>query len=80
MSEPRLIGEIIAEIFGDLDELKRRYDKDCPGDVVMTCKAAANYIGKTPATISRYIAEGKLHKVCAEGIIGVRRSELLRLK
>ena len=75
MAEPRLIGKIIDEILADLRELQQRYEADC-GDVILTCKEAASYIGKTPQTMSRYIREGRLHKVSNGVSAGIRRSEL----
>ncbi len=79
MREPRQIGDIIAEIMGDLAELRDRYERDC-GDEVISCKAAARYIGRSPCTISRYIAEGKLEKVCTPGNVGIRKAALNQLK
>lgn len=75
MAEPRLIGEIIAEIMADLRELQQRYEADC-GDVILTCKEAASYIGKTPQTISSYIAQGRLHKVSNGIKVGISKIEL----
>ena len=75
MAEPRLIGEIIAEIMADLRELQQRYEADC-GDVILTCKEAASYIVKTPQTISSYIAQGRLHKVSNGVKVGISKIEL----
>ena len=38
---------------------------------VMTCGEAAFVLNKTPQTVSRYIAEGKLHRAYARGVNGV---------
>lgn len=78
MAQPRLVGELIDEIIRDLRELQRIYDKDC-NDEILSGKAAAEYLGKSPVTISRYIASGKLEKVCQNGKTGIRKSELRRL-
>ena len=75
MAEPRLIGEIIDEILADIRELQQRYEADC-GDVILTCKEAASYIGKTPQTISSYIAQGRLHKVSNGVKVGISKIEL----
>ncbi|MBR1698425.1 MAG: helix-turn-helix domain-containing protein [Bacteroidales bacterium] len=75
MAEPRLIGEIIDEILADLRELQQRYEADCV-DVILTCKEAASYIGKTPQTISSYIAQGRLHKVSNGVKVGISKIEL----
>lgn len=79
MSHPRLIGEIIAEIMNDLRELQQRYDKDCGNDI-LSCKEAAAYLGKTPQTISRYISEGRLHKVSDGVAVGISRHELRKFE
>lgn len=46
---------------------------------VMTCGEAAFVLKKTPQTISRYISEGRLHKVSANGITGVRAKEVFTI-
>ncbi|MBR1539514.1 MAG: hypothetical protein IJ636_08430 [Bacteroidales bacterium] len=78
MKEPRLIGDIIAEIMDDLRELQQRYEKDC-SDTILSCKEAASYLGKTPQTISAYIAQGRLHKVSNGVSVGISKIELQRL-
>ncbi len=75
MGTARPIGEIMAEIMADLREMQERYERDC-ADAVLSCKAAARYIGRSPGTVSRYIAEGRLKKVRSGGEVGIRRSEL----
>lgn len=75
MAEPRLIGEIIAEIMDDLLELQKRYEIDCHGRI-LSCKEAAAFIGKTPQTISAYIAQGRLHKVSDGTRVGIALTEL----
>lgn len=46
---------------------------------VMTCSEAAFVLGKTPATISRYIAEKRLHKSAGNGVTGVRAREVYEM-
>ncbi len=46
---------------------------------VMTCGEAAFVLGRTPQSVSRYIAEGKLHKASANGVIGVWAKEVYQL-
>ena len=48
-------------------------------DRVMPCGEAAYRLNKTPQTISKYIAEGKLHKAYANGVNGVWASEVYAL-
>lgn len=75
MAEPRLIGDIIAEIIDDLREIQQRYEADCYGKI-LSCKEAAAYINKTPQTISAYIAQGRLHKTSDGVKVGILLSEL----
>ncbi len=46
---------------------------------VMTCGEAAFILHKTPQTISKYIAEGRLHKGVANGVTGVYAKEVYAL-
>lgn len=46
---------------------------------VMTCQEAAFVLGKTPATISRYLAEKRLHKTVGNGVMGVKAKEVYEL-
>jgi len=46
---------------------------------VMTCGEAAFVLDKTPQTISRYVAEGKLRRACANGVNGVWAKDVYRL-
>lgn len=41
-----------------------------------TCSQAAAYIGRNVSTISRMLADGRLHKVYENGLSGIRKSEL----
>lgn len=75
MGAARPIGEIIAEIMADLRELEGRFG--C-GEL-LSCKAAAKYLGRSPGTVSRYIAEGRLRKVSEDGVTGIRKADLDRL-
>lgn len=79
MADPRLISEIIDEILVDLREIRQRCDTDCE-NVILTCKEAASYLGKTPQTISSYIAQGRLHKVSNGVKVGISKTELRKLK
>ena len=73
MSQPRPIGDIIAEIMADLQEIQDRFS---PANEILSCKEAAKYIGKTPQTISRYLSQGKLHKVSNGTREGIAKAEL----
>ena len=61
----------------DLIDALRRLDRAMDDETrVMTCGEVAFVLKKTPQTISRYIAEGRLHKVSANGISGVPAKEV----
>lgn len=49
-------------------------------DRLYTPAQAAALLGKNPSTVSRMLADGRLHKVYEGGLSGIRRSELLRYK
>ena len=77
MTEPRLVREIIHEIMDRLRELEAASESV---DALLSCREAAAYLGRTAGTVSRYIAQGRLHKVVRNGRIGVLRSECRKLK
>ena len=66
----------LSEFISALERLNQAMNDETR---VMTCGEAAFVLGKTPQTISRYITEGRLHKACANGVTGVRASEVYRL-
>lgn len=45
-------------------------------DYLLTPTQAAAYLGRNISTISRMLADGRLHKVYEGGLSGIRRSEL----
>ena len=45
-------------------------------DSLLTCKQAAVYLGRDKSTISRMLADGRLHKIYEGGLSGIRKSEL----
>ena len=79
MSQPRLVGEIIAEIMADLDELRASYERDCYEEL-LNGKEAARYLNVTPQTISKYVREGRLHKISNGVTYGIRKSELRQIR
>lgn len=66
----------LSEFISALERLNQAMNDETR---VMTCGEAAFVLGKTPQTISRYITEGRLHKACANGVTGVRASEVYQL-
>lgn len=78
MSRRRTEEEILADIAADVAEL-RALRAMGSADPLLSCRAAADYIGRSPVTISRYISQGRLRKVTAGGITGIRKSELQKI-
>lgn len=48
-------------------------------DRILSCKEAARILGKTPQTVSRYIARGILNKTEVDGVVGIPESELRKI-
>lgn len=46
------------------------------GEKVYTCKEAAQLLGKSQQTISRYLAKGRLKKGVRGGMVGIPQSEI----
>lgn len=49
-------------------------------DRLLTCAQAAVFLGRDRTTISRMIADGRLHKVYEGGLSGIKESELANYK
>lgn len=49
-------------------------------DVIVSCNEAARLLGKSPATVSHMIREGRLEKVTIKGSTGVRLNQVMALK
>lgn len=47
---------------------------------VLSCKEAASLLGRTPQTISRYLAQGRIKRGERGGRVGIPESELQKLK
>ena len=43
---------------------------------VYSCKEAAKMLGKSPQTISRYLAQGRIRKAVRGGVVGIPQSEI----
>lgn len=63
--ERRLLQEIIEIVRGN----------SIP-DVLVSCTEAGRLIGRTPATISQMIRDGRLHKATIGSSTGIRLSEI----
>ena len=47
---------------------------------VYSCREAAQILGKSPQTISRYISQGRIKKGVRGGVVGIPESELLKIR
>jgi IS30 family transposase len=47
---------------------------------VYSCKQAAQILGRSAQTISRYIRQGRIKKAVRGGAIGIPESEIMKLK
>lgn len=66
----------IKDFIASLERLDKAMDAETR---VMTCAEAAFVLGRTPVTVSRYIAEGRLHKAVGNGITGVKAKEVYEM-
>lgn len=72
-------SNVFDDAIAAIQRLKSALSNMPDEDRVMTCSEAAFRMNKSNNTISRYIEQGKLHKVSANGVIGVRASEVYKL-
>lgn len=47
---------------------------------LLTCSDVAKMVGKSPKTISRYLAQGIIKKGVRDGRVGIPESELLKIQ
>lgn len=57
-------------------ELRRKNDLSCQREVLVSCTEAARLLGKTPATISKMLFDGRLHKTTLGASTGIKLSEI----
>lgn len=72
-------SNVFDDAIAAIQRLKSAVSNMSDEDRVMTCSEAAFRLNKSNNTISRYIEQGKLHKVSANGVIGVSASEVYGL-
>lgn len=79
METHNLYASLLDDAIAAIQRLKSALSNMPDEDRVMTCSEAAFRLNKSNNTISRYIKQGKLHKVSANGVVGVRASEVYKL-
>lgn len=55
--------------------IRAQYD-----NILVSCSEAGRHLDVSPTTISRYIREGRLHKTAIGQSVGIRLSEVLKMK
>lgn len=50
------------------------------GERLLTCSDVAKIVGKSPKTISRYLAQGRIKKGVRDGRVGIPESELRKIQ
>ena len=81
--ETHNLSDIDRALIADLTASNNRLAAALEGqrtEKVYSCKEAAELIGRSPQTISRYIRQGRIKKGVRGGAIGIPESELLRIK
>ena len=73
-SDRTLISQLIESNNRLADALTQR-----KAERVFSCREFAKMIGKSPQTISRYIAQGRIKKAVRGGVIGIPESELQKI-
>lgn len=67
------------EISELITALSRAHESICNDTRVMTCGEAAYVLGKSRATISTYIEQGKLTRATGNGVTGVKASDVYKM-
>lgn len=70
---------LLVGVMESMNRLASAMEKES-GDPILTCSQAAAYLRKHVSTISKMLADGRLHKVIENGLTGIRKSELDRYK
>ena len=81
--ETHNLSDIDRALIADLTASNNRLAAALEGqrtEKVYSCKDAAELVGRSPQTISRYIRQGRIKKVVRGGVVGLPESELLKIK
>ena len=85
MEQPFSLSDYDRRLIVSLTESNNRlaaaFEAKIDGELPLyTCAQAARYLGRNNTTISRMLADGRLHKVYEGGLSGIRKSELDKYK
>lgn len=70
---------LIAELIASNNRLAAAIEMQ-KTERVYSCKDAAEIVGRSAQTISRYIRQGRIKKAARGGVVGIPESELLKIK
>ncbi len=73
------IESIAAELERVTDGMEKAI-RDQYDNILVSCSEAGRHLNVSPTTVSRYIREGRLHKTAIGQSVGIRLSEVLKMK
>lgn len=71
--------ELIVELTASNNRLAAALEGQ-KNEKVYSCREAAQILGKSPQTISRYISQGRIKKGVRGGVVGIPESELSKIQ
>lgn len=73
------LESLAAELERVTDGLEKAI-RDQYDNILVSCSEAGRHLDVSPTTVSRYIREGRLHKTAIGQSVGIRLSEVLKMK
>lgn len=73
------LESLAAELERVTDGLEKAI-RDQYDNILVSCSEAGRHLDVSPTTVSRYIREGRLHKTAIGQSVGIRMSEVLKMK
>lgn len=70
--------QLIADLTASNNRLAAAIEAQ-KNEKVYSCKEAAQLLGKSQQTISRYLAQGRIKKGARGGVVGIPESEIKKL-
>ena len=71
--------QLIAELTASNNRLAAALESQ-QSERLLTCSDVAKMVGKSPKTISRYLAQGIIKKGVRDGRVGIPESELRKIQ
>ena len=73
------LESIAAELERVTDGLEKAI-RDQYDNILVSCSEAGRHLDVSQTTVSRYIREGRLHKTAIGQSVGIRLSEVMKMK